>query len=188
VPNEYRLYLGRTTGSIVDGLILGKTLVGNYLGKWEFDIEELTTDNILNFDLSPEQLRQLDIWKTTQNSDVWDVIQKASQILSISKALEIDRQSKMVDEMQERINTDLKEFLKEVVEGEEAVKRREDEHDDYKLNKIALGADAFNTIVDEDKEMAILICELLIHIADTYKNKSEFNKIHQILINLLKNK
>lgn len=185
--NGYRLYLGRVTNSNIDGLVLGSNLSGTYGDKWEFEIIELTTDNILDFDLSSESLEQLAKWKDGGNEDVWQLLNYAPTTVSlptrgapfddylarqIKQMLDIaqQRQMRIPDENPVPVPTPIPQ---KVV----------DEMDKIVEN----GANDFNRIVDTDPETAKTICRLLSHIVSTYNPplpKDPYQVLYELILKI----
>ncbi len=184
-PKEYRIYIGKDSQSHIDGLVLGQELKGFFPEKWEFEIVEVDKNNILDLNLDSENLRKLDVWNTTNNEDLWKLLEKPPVVQRITDTDIAKLVAPPDDEIEAIIRKALEEISDRDEETEEtgAMLSPQLENDIY-----SMGATDFNTILRNDKHMAMVICGLLRHIAMKYDEKSPYEDIYKLLQNILKQK
>lgn len=74
----YRLHIGSkfTKQGLLEGILLGTSLVGDIEGKWTFNIDIINSDNFLSFDLIEEDAAKLAYWFDTNNADLQETLEK----------------------------------------------------------------------------------------------------------------
>lgn len=156
----FGLYVGgREKGSKWDGIELGDILSGTYLDKWEFEVVELTEDNILDLAIEPDDLTNLSLWKDSANADLWDKLKSARSVVVEIQAPQSTTTGVPIQPFDEYLRDAIKKAL-------------EQEEEDAATDLIEEGATAFNKISDTNKELAYAICGLLKYIAAELDPKS----------------
>lgn len=147
----YLVHVGATKNvGKIDGIALGDTLSGNFMGKWEFNIIPIDKENYLDFPIVEEDLKQLLEWFDTDHEDL-----KRKLGLPIV-AVELDR----VKEAFERIANPDEDKIKDIVSKALAIPHHQE--------TIPQISDGLNFLVDNDPELLEIIGDLIGYVISTY--------------------
>jgi len=154
----YRLHIGveNTKEDMkMAGILLGPSLVGDYGGKWQFDIAIITQDNFMDFSFPEEDAKKLADWFNTDNEELRKVLDKP--VAAVATDPEGNLQEISLSPLSQNGDFEMHPF--------EAVNELDTRMMEF--------SDNINLIYEKDPEFMLGLTDLLAYLATTYSDKYE---------------
>lgn len=174
----YRVHIGSDTNeSSMNGILLGDDLSGSHDNKWDFDIEIVTKQNFLNFNICEEDTKKLQVWFETDNKDLKDVLGQPVHLVSSTESGEfmtLDDEGNLEKYSPEEFAEALEAVAKEEIQDQDAI-----EFADFTI--------ALNDILFKDREFFRALADVISYLGSTYGDKYEDKKTPNVSKQMLLN-
>jgi hypothetical protein len=136
----------------MEGILLGESLVGDYDGKWAFNVSVVNQENFLDFHIHEEDTVKMGEWFETGNAELKERLDKPVTLVASDHDGNFIHAD--VEAMAEMPGAAVGNFI----------------HDDLKFTEFS---DNLNTIMAKDKELFDTIVDLVAYLTTTYSDKYE---------------
>lgn len=161
--NLYQIYIGKENNKAgMDTLFLGEALEGTYYDKWQYNIKRITEQNLLEFDLSAQELEKIAHWKETNNKDLTPLLKGYAKGVNISEAELMKEEAKEVSELKDKIEDIASSAMSKVLDFDAKYKQ-----------SLAKMEKSMKVIMDRDIDMTFVMSDVLAYLKTTYSDKYE---------------